>query len=122
MSAAGRRILVVEDDVDMRETLLEALSAAGYAVTVARDGREALEKLAAGPAPSLILADLMMPVMTGWELDAALAADPALASIPVIFASAAGSPPDPRPPRASAYLRKPVQLQELVATIERLCA
>lgn len=122
MSPAGKRILVVEDDPDMLDTFLEVLQIAGYAVTGAIHGQDALEKLATEPRPCLILLDLMMPIMTGWELHERLGADPALAAIPVIFVSAAGDPPEPGPSRPTAYLRKPVQLNALLETIQRLCA
>jgi CheY-like chemotaxis protein len=121
MSAAARRILVVEDDPDMLETFVEVLEMAGYAVMAAVHGEDALEKLATEPRPSLILLDLMMPVMTGWELHERMGADPALAAIPVIFVSAAGDPPEAGPARSTAYLRKPVQLPTLLETIQRLC-
>jgi CheY-like chemotaxis protein len=120
MSGHQKRILVVEDDVDMLDTFLLVLESEGHAVTGAIHGQDALEKLAAGPRPDLILLDLMMPVMTGWEVYEALEADPALAGIPVIFASAAGVPPEVAPSRPTAHLRKPIQLATLLETIQRL--
>jgi CheY-like chemotaxis protein len=121
MSAAAKRILVVEDDPDMLETFVEVLEMAGYAVTSAIHGQDALEKLATEPRPCLILLDLMMPIMTGWELHERLGSDPALAAIPAIFVSAAGDPPEAGPSRPTAYLRKPVQLHALLEAIRRLC-
>lgn len=105
----------------MLETFTQVLELEGYAVTGARDGREALEKLSAEPRPSVILLDLMMPVMTGWELYEQMGSDPALAAIPVIFVSAGGDPPGAEPSRPSAYQRKPVDLDVLFETIRRLC-
>jgi CheY-like chemotaxis protein len=117
----GKRVLVVEDDPDMLDSVVQVLEVSGYVVSSAIHGRDALDQLAAGPPPCLILLDLMMPVMTGWELYEQLGGDPALAKIPVIFMSAAGSPPEPGPSRRSAYLRKPIPLDVLVETIRQLC-
>ena len=66
-----KSILVADDNRDVRETIVEALSDEGYVAVGAKDGKDALAKLAGMPAPTLILLDLMMPVMSGWEfLDA----------------------------------------------------
>ncbi len=121
MSTAENRILVVEDDPDMLETFLQVLEVAGYTVDGAIHGRDALEKLRTEPRPCVIVLDLMMPVMTGWELHEAMGADPALAAIPVIFVSAAGAPPETGSPRPIAYLRKPVELPALLEAIRRFC-
>ena len=122
MNGPPKRILVVEDDADMLDTFLLVLESEGHDVTGAIHGREALEQLAAGPRPDLILLDLMMPVMTGWEVNEALEADPELAGIPVIFASAGGDPPEVTPGRRTAHLRKPIQLATLLETLRRLGA
>src|SRR5580765_7790969 len=84
----GVSILLVEDDFDMRDALIPILEYAGHHVVGAANGREALEQLRAGPKPSLILLDLMMPVMNGTEFRAEQLRDPALASIPVVVVSA----------------------------------
>src|SRR5512132_4356371 len=90
MGAAGdeKRILIVEDDVDVRDALMQVLEFEGYRVTGASNGEEALAALRAGGRPSLILLDLMMPVMNGSQFRAAQLADRALAAIPVIVLSA----------------------------------
>ena len=121
MSRQGDKIiLVVEDDEDMLAAFLGVLDASGYAATGACHGQQALDKLAGGLRPCLIVLDLMMPVMTGWELDEKLAADPVLSSIPVVFVSAGGVP---RPTtRTSTYLKKPVPLAVLLKAIRAHCA
>jgi CheY-like chemotaxis protein len=113
-------ILVVEDDADMLEVMLQVLAAAGFAATGARHGQQALARLEDGLRPCLILLDLMMPVMTGWELDEKLAADPVLSSIPVVFVSAGGVP---RPTtRKATYLKKPVSVAVLLQAIRAHCS
>ena len=81
-------VLVVEDDDDVREALLLLLENEGVHAVGATDGRDALERLEAGFRPSLILLDLMMPVMDGERFLRARKADPNLASIPVVVVSA----------------------------------
>jgi CheY-like chemotaxis protein len=106
----------------MLETSLEVLEVEGHLARGAIHGQDALAKLSTEPRPCVILLDLMMPVMTGWELYERMGSDSALAAIPVIFVSAAGAPLKPGPSRLAAYLRKPVQLGDLLETIGRFCA
>jgi CheY-like chemotaxis protein len=122
MSSTPKQILVVEDDLDILDTFIQVLEMAGYAATGAVNGQDALDKLVTEPRPCMILLDLMMPVMTGWELHARLAADPILASIPVVFVSAAGELSGIEAPKPAAYLRKPVEVKVLLETVQRLCA
>lgn len=77
------RILVIEDDEGVRETLLVALELQGYQVSTAVNGKEGLKALSEGPPPHLVLVDLMMPIMNGWEFVRALRADPSLNRVPV---------------------------------------
>jgi len=109
------RILVIDDDSDIREVVGEALHFAGYDVATARDGREGLARCRAF-RPTLILLDLMMPGMTGWEFRAAQLKDPALAPIPVLVVTALGHDPDIQ---VSAVLAKPFRLEDLLAHIRR---
>jgi signal transduction histidine kinase/CheY-like chemotaxis protein/HAMP domain-containing protein len=81
-------ILVVEDDLPTREALCRTLISMGYAAHAAVDGRSGLEWLAAHPAPSLILLDLMMPEMDGFEFLRELRQRPALVDVPVIVVTA----------------------------------
>jgi CheY-like chemotaxis protein len=109
------RILVIDDDSDIREVVGEALEYAGYEVATARDGSEGL---AVGRSfnPTLILLDLMMPGMSGWEFRAAQQKDAALASIPVVVVTALGRDPDIQ---VSAVLAKPFRLEDLLAHVRR---
>lgn len=114
-------VMVVEDDLAVRETVQELLEEEGYRVIPASNGREALEHLRRAAAPSVILLDLMMPVMDGWQLRAELARDPRLSGIPVVVMSA-----DERVQQkvqglsVAAVLQKPVTLDDLLATVSRL--
>jgi CheY-like chemotaxis protein len=105
-------VLVVDDDPDIRETLREVIEAEGFPVVTAAHGRAALEALALGLRPSLILLDLMMPAMSGWDVLAALREDRALAEIPVAVISASGEKAPP--PGATHFLRKPIELDALL--------
>jgi CheY-like chemotaxis protein len=110
------RILVIDDDSDIREVVGEALRFAGHQVATARDGREGLARCRSFH-PTMILLDLMMPGMTGWEFRAAQLEDPALAGIPVLVVTALGHDPDIR---ASAVLAKPFRLDDLLDHVGRL--
>src|SRR5690349_24594897 len=104
-TSACRKVYVVEDYSDLRHTIGEALEAQGYAVVSAANGAEALEALRRDDArPCLILLDLMMPVMNGYECRKEQRADPELAGIPVVVI--------PAPARnclaADLFLAKPV--------------
>src|SRR5690242_695856 len=83
-----REVLVVEDDSDLRESLSQALRDHGFAVTPASNGQQALDLLRSGTRPTVILLDLMMPVLNGWELRDALREDPVLSGIPQLVISA----------------------------------
>jgi CheY-like chemotaxis protein len=111
-------VLVVDDDRDVREAIAEILLSEGVMVVVARDGREALNHLTACPAkPALILLDLMMPRMNGWQLLEHLGGDPALASIPVCVVSASGCA---SPCGVREQLHKPFEIQALIDVVTRL--
>jgi CheY-like chemotaxis protein len=118
---SGKNVLVVDDDEDIRESIADALRECGYEVAVAINGRDALMKLRDGVRPSIILLDLMMPVMDGWQFRAQQTEDPGLADIPVIIISAAGANPGV-PEGTCAYLRKPFNLRDLLREIERWAA
>jgi len=114
-------VMVVEDDRAVRETLQELLEAEGYQVRPAANGREALEGLRAGARrPRLILLDLRMPVMDGWQFRAEMRRDPALSSIPVVVMSAdAGLERTVAGMEVAAVLAKPVPLARLLDTVHR---
>lgn len=83
-----KTVLVVEDDLAIRETLREALEWDGFEVVTAFDGRDGLNKIRQGPRPDLVLLDMMMPIMTGRQFLDAVMADKSLALIPVLVVSA----------------------------------
>ncbi len=115
-SPASPRVLIVEDDVDIRETLAELLATAGYETAEAANGRDALD-LARRATPDLIVLDLMMPVMDGWQFRSAQRRDPSLAPIPVIVISACGAPGSID---ADLFLQKPFPMDRLVSEAARL--
>ncbi|HEX9290552.1 MAG TPA: response regulator [Anaeromyxobacteraceae bacterium] len=121
-AAAQRQVMVIEDDFAIRETLRELLEEEGYHVVGAANGMEALDRLKAGRAPHLILLDLMMPIMDGWEFRSAQQLDPALAGIPVVVISAShGLEQKVAGMSAAAFLAKPFELDALLETVERYC-
>jgi CheY-like chemotaxis protein len=111
-------VLVVEDEADLRDTIAEALGDAGVGVAVASDGLDALERLAAGLSPAVILADLDMPRLGGEAFVKALRAEPRWSTIPVITMTGGVDRPDTK---VSAHLEKPFDLGDLLAIIVSLC-
>jgi CheY-like chemotaxis protein len=114
-------IMVVDDDDDIRETLVGLLEDEGYPVKAFPTGRDALDALLAGLEPRVILLDLMMPVMDGAEFRRAQLADPKLAPIPVILITAAGLEPIKRSDY-SEVLRKPLKIDRVLASIASYCS
>jgi two-component system, chemotaxis family, chemotaxis protein CheY len=113
------RVLVVEDDHDVRVSIRLTLEAEGYSVDSATDGRRALEFLEqSAQPPDLILLDLMMPGMNGWDFASRLRAKSRWCSIPVIVISAFDELP---PPGIVAFLRKPLKLDALLNLAARYC-
>ncbi len=110
---ARARVLLVDDEPDIREVLADALSWEGYDVATAANGREALRILRSGPPVDVVLLDLTMPIMSGWEFRQVQRLDPALAGIPVIVTSAS-SPGTTAPVR---FLPKPFGLDELLTAL-----
>jgi CheY-like chemotaxis protein len=110
-----RMVLLVEDDQDVREAIQQALEFEGYQVKTARHGQEALSIIDPSSPPALILLDLMMPVMDGWEFLNKRSEKPALKSIPVIVFSAAGD--RAAPTGVTAIIRKPVDLDVLTESV-----
>jgi CheY-like chemotaxis protein len=118
--ATEKTLLLVEDDADIRELLSDALRDQGYEVVGAGNGSGALGHLRSGLRPSLILLDLMMPVMNGWEFRERQRQDPSLADIPVLLLSADGAG-DRHVPSLEAVgcLKKPFELDALLEAIAR---
>ena len=112
-------ILVVDDDPDIRDSLREVLEDEGYTVNTVGNGREALDYLHRSPRPCVILLDLMMPVMDGWQFRREQKQDAAIATIPLIVITATGKRPvliD-----ADELVMKPLDLGRLFEAIERYC-
>src|SRR3954468_4381331 len=114
-----RRILVVEDDPEILGALSGLLEEEGYDVQSVSDARDALDRLRNGPAPEVIILDLMMPGMDGWEFRTIQRADPSLSSIPVVAISADTSA-KAAAIDATKFLRKPFRFAELLSTIQTI--
>jgi two-component system chemotaxis response regulator CheY len=110
-------VIVVEDDDDIREAVMTALVLEGFHVFTAENGARALEVLRTMPHPSLVLADLMMPVMDGWQLIGALSQDDRLATLPVVVVSATNE----KSPPGFRQVKKPIDLDDLVKIVGELC-
>lgn len=115
-------ILLVEDDHDIRDSMVELLTDAGYGVATAGNGAEALAYLAAQPRPHLILLDLMMPVMDGFTFREEQQKNADWSRIPVVVMSADGHVIEKQARTGAAdYLKKPVDIDDLLHTIARNC-
>ncbi|WP_242333447.1 MULTISPECIES: response regulator transcription factor [Anaeromyxobacter] len=106
-------VLVVDDESDIREAVAEVLADEGYVVHGAGDGAEALRK-ARAVHPNIVLLDLMMPGMNGWEFRAAQKGDPELSDIPVVVLSALGRVAGMD---AAGFIQKPFDLDELLDAV-----
>lgn len=123
-SDKSAHILLVEDDRDIRESVTEVLEDEGYVVTAAADGREALLLLqSASPPPGLILLDLMMPVMSGYQFREEQLKLPAYAAIPVLIVTAdVNARGKVESLKAAGFMQKPVKIQPLLNLVEQLLA
>jgi CheY-like chemotaxis protein len=115
-------ILLVEDDHVLRESIAEGLEAAGFVVSRASDGTDALGHLRSGNLPALVLLDLMMPRMNGWQLCEVMRADPVLANIPVVALTATASmdPESLHLADVADWVAKPFELQDVLEVIRPL--
>ena len=112
-------ILVVDDEADIRLALKEALEWQGYRVVTASNGREALDLLSRILLPCLILLDLTMPVMNGWEFSETLRTDKKFASIPIIVVTAYTDRVGEI--GAQGTIRKPIDLNILFRLVTKYC-
>jgi CheY-like chemotaxis protein len=117
-------VLIVDDEPAVREMLEDVLSSEGHEVMTATDGVAALDTLRDGTSrPCMILLDLMMPRMNGWDFAEELRRDEGLRDIPFVIIAAnprfAGDAPKLG---ASSWLGKPLQLDDLLHTVDELCA
>jgi two-component system, OmpR family, response regulator CpxR len=110
-------VLIVDDDIDIREALAEVLADAGYRVATAANGAEAWRYLQSKPRPALILLDLLMPVMTGPELLTELRSSEQLGSIPTILMTAS---PQWNTNAELKLLTKPMRTELLLDTIKQV--
>ena len=113
------RVFLVDDDEALLDALAGLLESEGYEVERARNGKEAIEKLATTPPPGVILLDLKMPVMDGWQFLAARSADPAALPVPVVLLS--GLAFIPNAPGVADFLSKPIDSSRLLACVRRFC-
>lgn len=111
--------MVVDDDPDVRASLREVLVEAGYQVTCVGNGREALERLQNGTRPCVILLDLIMPVMDGYQFRREQKRNPSIADIPLIVITAMRS--GNVLVDADALVMKPLNIEELFRSIARHC-
>jgi CheY-like chemotaxis protein len=118
--SSSSAVLIVEDDEDLREMMAQLLGLEGFQTAAVSNGREALDYLHVTEKPGVILLDLTMPVMDGWEFRRHQQADPALATVPVIVLSAL-DPARAASVDAAAYLKKPLDFDRLLRLVRRLC-
>lgn len=116
----SRNVLVVEDDPDIQESLKILLEEEGCQVDTAGNGVEALTQLENGELPNLILLDLMMPVMSGWEFLDRVRDDVRLKKIPIVVVTAAGEQKE-TPAGAMRLMRKPINLDALINLVREYC-
>ncbi|HEX7139701.1 MAG TPA: response regulator [Vicinamibacterales bacterium] len=113
-------VLIVEDDDDLREMMAQLLSLEGFQAAAVANGQEALEYLRQGTAPDLILLDMMMPVMDGWEFRRRQKSDPTMAEVPVIVLSALDQARI-TDISAEAILKKPLDFDRLLQLVRAYC-
>lgn len=116
-------VLVVDEDEPFRSEIVEALQRSGYSVVSAGDGREALDYLRGDRKPSLVILDMMMPLMEGWSLLEAVKHDPRLATVPIVLLTCLNDKQDSKelPADVSGYLRKPVRMKKLLSIAAQHC-
>ena len=113
-------VLIVDDQLDMRETLAEILQLEGYRVATAANGQEALKQLRSQPLPHVILLDLRMPVMDGHTFRKEQQGTPALAVIPVVVISGEQDIAESAAAlHAVGHLTKPIEIVQLLALVEQ---
>lgn len=114
-----KNILVIEDNKEIQDSIKMALEIDGFNVFTANNGREGMNLLEKIPTPSLILLDLLMPVMNGWEFMEELNKDIMHSSIPVVIVSALDK--KQTTPNVSGYIQKPIDLDKLLKIAEKHC-
>ena len=118
----AKRILIVEDDHDVAQSVADVLEASGYGTGIAANGREALDYLEQNTQSDLILLDMMMPVMDGWQFREEQRKLPVLESIPVVIVTADGNARGKAAAiQAAGHVGKPVTIDGLLNEVERVC-
>jgi two-component system chemotaxis response regulator CheY len=119
---SAKTILIVDDNPNWREVMSLILSAEGYRVVTATNGQEGLHYLRTSPAPNLIILDMKMPVMDGWQFQQQRMKDPALAGIPLFIVSGSVSGAELSATFGVAeYAQKPVDIEQFLNTVRRYC-
>lgn len=111
-------VLVVEDDQELREMMRDALELNGYAVVTAEDGQDALDEISGIENLCLVILDLLMPVMNGWDFVERMRQRAELASIPVVVHSSAPTSP---PAGVTRVLQKPLLFDRLISVVREYC-
>jgi two-component system chemotaxis response regulator CheY len=115
-------VLVVDDDTDIRESISHLLEFEGYKIAMASNGVEGFAQLKE-KRPSLILLDLMMPVMDGWQFKTQLDSNPEFNGIPIVVVSADGNIREKSESiGVSEFLTKPIEIEHLLKIVEKYCA
>ncbi|MBB4313225.1 response regulator transcription factor [Roseospira marina] len=119
------RLLIAEDEPSILESLVFILGREGYSIATARDGREALECLKTHGAPGLLILDVMLPAVSGFEVLKAVRTEPELEAVPVLMLTAKGQARDRQMAEqmgANAFIAKPFSNQDVVQAVRRLAA
>jgi CheY-like chemotaxis protein len=117
-TAESAKLLIVEDDEGSRAALGDIFDYEGFPVAMCANGKEALDYLHSEPAPSLIILDLQMPVMNGWQFCRERSKEASLASIPVVVITAFQSPGDLD---VDAIVNKPIDIERLLSLVRYYC-
>jgi CheY-like chemotaxis protein len=115
-----KNILIIEDDESIRTMIASVLEIEGYSISAASNGKHAIDIISKGPTPDIILLDMMMPVMNGWDFLDFIRSNAATAKIPIVVVSAYSEIAKSVKPQA--VVPKPVQLKSLLSAIEKLVA
>lgn len=119
------RLLIAEDEPSILESLVFILGREGYDIAIARDGAEALERLQVEGAPGLLILDVMLPKVSGFDVLKAVRADGALSGVPVLMLTAKGQSRDRQMAEqmgANAFIAKPFSNMDVVGAVRRLAA
>jgi CheY-like chemotaxis protein len=112
-----KKVLIVDDEREIRESLEEFFQDEGFAVSTAANGAEALARLREAEAPCVVLLDLLMPVLDGNQVYQAMQQEPRLNQVPVIVMTSDPS----RAPSGLLIMKKPMNLTRLLSTVRQHC-